>query len=112
MCARVHFIYRCCHYVEPREEDFPTWVWVEFCPSYNSDTNSCNALWYETGSIAIDDICEDCKDAMRREDVKMKEEQSRGAEQPIEEREVDVLGEKGVAVKLEFEVQVRSKKIP
>jgi hypothetical protein len=109
MCARVHFIYRCCHYVEPREEDFPTWVWVEFCPGFDPDSNSCNSLWYETGSIAIDDICEDCKEAMRQEDVRLRALQSREREQKKRERSVDVVGEKAAAGKVEFEVQVRSK---
>jgi len=101
MCARVHFIYRCCHYVETPEEDFPTWVWVEFCPGFDADSNSCNSLWYETGSIAIDDICDDCKEAMRKADIQLKEQQRQeremakkkvGSEKPLESFEVQVRG--------------------
>ena len=103
MCARVHFIYRCCHYVEPLEDDFPTWVWVEFCPNFDVDSNACSSLWYETGSIAIDDICEDCKEAMRRTDRELKEQQRKeremaqekmGSEKPLKEFEVQVRGKR------------------
>jgi hypothetical protein len=102
MCARVHFVYRCCHYVEPFEDDFPTWVWVEFCPSFDTDSNACGALWYETGSIAVDDICDDCKEAMRTADVQLKEQQRKEKEMAQEK------AKSGKSLET-FDVQIRGR---
>ncbi|KAF2397159.1 hypothetical protein EJ06DRAFT_524159 [Trichodelitschia bisporula] len=86
MCARVYFVFRCCHEIEPEDDDFPRWVWVEFCETYNATLDACGSTWYETGSVAVDDICEKCKGRQRVADAELKAKQ-RSEAREREERE-------------------------
>ena len=53
---------------------------VEFYSGFDLERNSWTGMWYDNGSITIDDICLVCKEDLQKAEMELREEQRKEKE--------------------------------